>query len=48
MIGSNWPLDRLFSSYDAVFNIYRKIIAQYSEEEQVAISSATANSIYRI
>jgi predicted TIM-barrel fold metal-dependent hydrolase len=48
MIGSNWPLDRLFSSYDAVFNIYRKIIAQYSAEEQVAIASATANSFYRI
>jgi predicted TIM-barrel fold metal-dependent hydrolase len=48
MIGYNWPLDRLFSSYDAVFNIYRKIIAQYSAEEQVAIASATANSFYRI
>ncbi len=48
MIGSNWPLDRLFSSYDTVFNIYREIIAQYSAEEQIAISSATANSFYRI
>ena len=48
MIGSNWPLDRLFSSYDAVFNIYREIISQYSVEEQIAISSATANRFYRI
>jgi predicted TIM-barrel fold metal-dependent hydrolase len=48
MIGSNWPLDRLFSSYDAVFNIYREIISQYSIKEQIAISSATANSFYRI
>lgn len=48
MIGSNWPLDRLFSSYDTVFNIYREIIAQYSAEEQIAISSATANIFYRI
>jgi len=48
MIGSNWPLDRLFSSYDVVFNIYREIIAQYSAKEQVAIASATANSFYRI
>jgi len=48
MLGSNWPLDRLFSSYDIVLNIYREIISQYSEEEQIAISSATANSFYRI
>ena len=48
MIGSNWPLDRLFSSYDAVFNIYREIISQYSIKEQIAITSATANSFYRI
>ena len=48
MIGSNWPLDRLFSSYDAVFNIYRAIISQYSPDEQIAISSSTAESFYRI
>ncbi len=48
MIGSNWPLDRLFSSYDAVFNIYREIISQYSTDEQRAISSTTAEDFYRI
>lgn len=48
MLGSNWPLDRLFSSYDSVFNIYRDIISQYSVEEQIAICSDTANSYYRI
>lgn len=48
MLGSNWPLDRLFSSYDAVMNIYREIISQYSTDEQLAISSLTANSFYRI
>jgi predicted TIM-barrel fold metal-dependent hydrolase len=48
MTGSNWPLDRLFSSYDAVFNIYREIISQYTLDEQIAITSATANSFYRI
>jgi predicted TIM-barrel fold metal-dependent hydrolase len=48
MIGSNWPLDRLFSSYDAVFNIYREIISQYSSDEQLAIASSTAESFYRI
>lgn len=48
MIGSNWPLDRLFSSYDAVINIYREIISQYSADEQLAISSLTAESFYRI
>lgn len=48
MIGSNWPLDRLFSSYDAVFNIYREVISQYSTNEQLAISSITAKNFYRI
>ncbi len=48
MIGSNWPLDRLFSSYDAVFNIYREIISQYSANEQLAIASVTAEDFYRV
>jgi len=48
MLGSNWPLDRLFSSYDAVMNIYRTILAKYSTSEQKAIFSGTANSFYRL
>ena len=48
MLGSNWPLDRLFSSYDAVMNIYRSILAKYSESEQKSIFSETATFVYQL
>ena len=46
--GSNWPVDRLYSSYGDVVNAYAEIISGFSQEEQVALFSGNAERIFRI
>lgn len=46
--GTNWPLDRLFSSYTDAVASYRTIISQYTANEQVALLSGNAERVYRI
>jgi predicted TIM-barrel fold metal-dependent hydrolase len=46
--GTNWPIDRLYSSYPDVLNAYAEIIKDFSESEQVAMYSANAERIFRI
>jgi predicted TIM-barrel fold metal-dependent hydrolase len=46
--GTNWPVDRLFSSYPDVLNAYAEIIKDFSEAEQVAMFSGNAERIFRI
>jgi predicted TIM-barrel fold metal-dependent hydrolase len=46
--GSNWPVDRLFSSYPDVIAAYRELIAGFSIDEQVALFAANAERIFRI
>jgi predicted TIM-barrel fold metal-dependent hydrolase len=46
--GTNWPVDRLFSSYGDVLDAYEQIIAGFSEDEQRALFSGTANRIFRL
>jgi predicted TIM-barrel fold metal-dependent hydrolase len=46
--GTNWPVDRLFSSYGDVVDAYAEIIAGYSEAEQEALFSKNAERIFRI
>ena len=41
VMGSNWPVDRLFSSYDPVINAYAEIIKGLSTAEQEALFSGT-------
>ncbi len=48
MIGSNWPLDRLRSSYDAIFLLYRDFVATLSESEQQRVLAGTAREVYRL
>jgi predicted TIM-barrel fold metal-dependent hydrolase len=48
MVGSNWPLYRLFSSYDVIMDSYRSLASHLSVSEQVAILSGTAERIYRL
>ncbi len=48
VVGSNWPLDRLVSSYDAIMEIYRQAAAKLSEEEQSAFLFENARRIYRL
>jgi predicted TIM-barrel fold metal-dependent hydrolase len=46
--GTNWPVDRLFSSYPDVINAYAKLIRGFSDDEQEALFSKNAERIFRI
>jgi predicted TIM-barrel fold metal-dependent hydrolase len=46
--GTNWPVDRLYSSYGDVLNAYEEIIAGFSEDEQRAMFSGNAERVFRI
>ncbi len=48
IFGTNWPVDRLYSSYPDLVAAYRELIAQYSPSEQVALFSANAERLFRI
>ncbi|MCZ6671957.1 MAG: amidohydrolase family protein [Verrucomicrobia bacterium] len=48
MFESNFPVDRLSLSYHVLWNGLKKIAAQYTEEEQIALFSSTATRIYKL
>lgn len=49
VLGSNWPVDRLFSSYDVIMDIYRARLADLlSPEDQRKVLSENAAGIYRL
>lgn len=49
LLGSNWPVDRLYSSYDAIMGIYRdRIVQVVGESEQHKVLSDNAARIYRV
>ena len=46
--GTNWPVDRLYSSYGDVLDAYAELIAGYTEAEQRALFSENATRIFRL
>jgi len=46
--GTNWPVDRLYSSYGDVIDAYAAIISGFSHDEQVALFSGNAERIFRV
>jgi predicted TIM-barrel fold metal-dependent hydrolase len=46
--GTNWPVDRLYSSYPDVVDAYAQVIDGFSRDEQVALFSGNAERIFRI
>lgn len=46
--GTNWPVDRLFSSYPDVLDAYDAITADFSHDERVALFSGNAERVYGI
>lgn len=48
MFATNWPLDSLFSDYEAVVRAYREIVKNYSAAEQKQLFRTTAEGWYRI
>ena len=47
VIGSNWPVDRLFSSYDLIMDYYRDYIEKLSTSEQKKILNKNATKLYK-
>ncbi len=48
VFGTNWPVDRMFSSYPDVINAYAAIISGFTREEQTAMFSGNAEKLFRI
>jgi len=48
VFGTNWPVDRLYSSYPDVVNAYAEIIAGFSEAEQRAMFAGNAERLFRV
>lgn len=48
VFGTNWPVDRMYSSYPDVINAYAAIIAPYSEAEQQAMFFRNAERLFNI
>ena len=36
---TNWPVDKVFSTYDALIDAYTELISGFSRDEQVALFS---------
>ncbi|MCH2170602.1 amidohydrolase family protein [Myxococcota bacterium] len=48
MFESNFPVDKLSVSYGVLWNAFKKIAAQYSEDEKESLFRATAMRVYRL
>jgi len=46
--GSNFPLEKLHSSYADFFGIYRKVLSEYSEAEQRAVLHDNPARFYQL
>ena len=48
MFGSNFPVDRLYSSFDTLYSAFEAIVVGFSEDEKDRLFRANALRIYRI
>jgi predicted TIM-barrel fold metal-dependent hydrolase len=48
MFGSNWAVDRLFSSYGDLVGAYRELVSEFARDEQVAMLSGNADRLFRL
>ena len=46
--GSNFPLEKLHASYADFFDIYRRVLSEYTEAEQRAVLHDNAQRFYRL
>ena len=46
--GTNWPVDRLFSSYGDVLDAYEEIISEFTPSERLALWSGTAERVFSL
>jgi predicted TIM-barrel fold metal-dependent hydrolase len=48
VFATNWPVDRMFSSYPDLIDAYAEIIADFTEDEQRTMFSQNAEKFFRI
>jgi len=48
LFATNWPVDKLRSTYDEVIDAYTKIIADFTQDEQKKMFSKNAEKLYQI
>lgn len=48
MLGSNFPVDRLYVSYDKLFTAWKALVSSCSPDEAVYLAGKTAEKFYRI
>ena len=48
IFATNWPVDSLFSSYDAVIDAYTEIVADFSEDEKRDMFARNTERLYGI
>jgi predicted TIM-barrel fold metal-dependent hydrolase len=48
VLGTNWPLDRAFSSYEAVLDAYQEIVSTLTLEEQSDLFFANAERLFEL
>lgn len=48
MFASNFPVDKLFSSYNAIFDAFKEITKEYSDTERLALFHGNAERFYRL
>jgi predicted TIM-barrel fold metal-dependent hydrolase len=48
LFGSNWPVDRLYSSYTDVVAAYRELVSEFSAAEQHALLAGNARRIFHL
>jgi predicted TIM-barrel fold metal-dependent hydrolase len=48
VVGSNWPVDRIASSYDVIMDLYRTFVAALNDTEQAAVLAGNAQRVYRV
>ncbi len=48
VLGTNWPVDKMFSPYEAVLDAYAEIISGLSHDEQVALFSGNAERVFNL
>jgi predicted TIM-barrel fold metal-dependent hydrolase len=47
MLGSNWPVDSLFGTYEELIASYEALTAELSLSEQLAVWRENAERLYR-
>ena len=48
MFGSDFPVGRLWTSFDAIFDGFKAIVEDFSETEQSALFHDNARRVYRM